>query len=155
MIATAKRCDKSPIFIKLNGKNDHYLHIWSQKNSSLLERFRLHKPPKIYLLQPALGQLGWLGGSFLRTVKSVGARPLNAWGPKHLKYWRGELYVLAEPWLASGNSLNVSCKFCPNIQIIWILSSNTRQVQSLTKKSIVPAATLSPKLTNYNSSVLA
>jgi hypothetical protein len=34
MIATAKRCDKSPIFIKLNLKNDHYLPIWSQKISS-------------------------------------------------------------------------------------------------------------------------
>jgi hypothetical protein len=28
---------------------------------------------------------------FLRTVRSVGARPLNDWRPKHLKYWRGEV----------------------------------------------------------------
>jgi hypothetical protein len=77
MIATAKRCDKSPIFIKLNRKNNHYLHIWSHKNSPLLERFGLNKPSKICLLPAALGQLGWLGGIFLRTVRSVGARPLN------------------------------------------------------------------------------
>jgi hypothetical protein len=90
-IATAKQCDKSPIVIKLNRKNVYYLHIWSQKNSPLFERFRLHKPPKIYLLPPALGRIGWLGSSFLRTVRSVRACPLNAWRPKHMKYWRGGL----------------------------------------------------------------
>jgi hypothetical protein len=46
MIATAKRYDKSPIFIKLNRKNNHYLHIWSHKKQSLVREISSAQAPK-------------------------------------------------------------------------------------------------------------
>jgi hypothetical protein len=106
MIATAKRCDKSQIFIKLNCKNDNFF-ISGHKKQSLVREILSAKAPKDMLATGRPSPTGLAGRQLFENCQVCRSAPSERLEAKTLEIltWRS-IFVSAIGQTAQGCALS-------------------------------------------------